>query len=76
MDTIPSVKLTAKAPENRPKRPKRKVVFQHHFSGAKMLVFGRVHKIQYLHCGMGTLHFTVFRHLPIRNPKLLKIPGF
>ena len=24
-----SLKLTAKAPENRPKRPKRKVVFQH-----------------------------------------------
>ena len=37
-----SLKLTAKAPENRPK-PKRKGLYSNHpFSGAKMLVSGRV----------------------------------
>ncbi len=40
---IHSLKLTAKAPENRPKRPKRKRLYSNHpFSGAKMVVSKRV----------------------------------
>ena len=47
--SIPSLKLTAKAPENKPKRPKRNVVFQPSIFRcyANMLVSGSVIPIWY-----------------------------
>ena len=43
---VPSLKLTAKAPENRPKRTKRKESSSNDpFSGAKMLVSGRANPL-------------------------------
>ena len=48
-DVIHSLKLTAKAPENSP-GPKRKQSYSNHpFSGAKMLVSGRVHPNNMVH---------------------------
>ena len=57
--SVGGLKLTASLPLNIGRNPKGKDRIPT-ISGAKMLVFlGMVHEIQYLHCGMGTLHFTV-----------------
>ena len=39
---VPSLKLTAKAPENRPSQKETRKSSHHPFLGAKMLVSGRV----------------------------------